>query len=206
MPQNIVDADTWTATVQVAADGDAVDGASQVLIGQDLADRTRYLYNRNIAAVGGLLGVALINATPSTSARWIPVDGFNWQMTSVASAGLLALHLPQVLGAKLTEVHCMVHGDLEGNGPHGALPATMPQIELDRIDYLGAGVTNIGTTVDSSANVAAYETHHLISITGLSEAFDEEKQWALKVKGETGANSLVDTLAFYGCYIKIEAV
>jgi hypothetical protein len=46
MPQNVTDADLWTATVQTAIDGDHVEGASRLLEAQDLADRSRYLYNR----------------------------------------------------------------------------------------------------------------------------------------------------------------
>jgi len=43
MPQNVIDADLYTAVVQTAANGDLVDGASRLMEAQDLADRTRYL-------------------------------------------------------------------------------------------------------------------------------------------------------------------
>lgn len=46
MPANLTDADTWTDPVQAPADGDTANGATFQLAPQDLADRTRYLYNR----------------------------------------------------------------------------------------------------------------------------------------------------------------
>lgn len=56
MPANITDADTFTATVQAPADGDTANGATFQLAPQDLADRTRYLYNRMESLAYGTWG------------------------------------------------------------------------------------------------------------------------------------------------------
>jgi len=211
MPQNITDADTWTDPVQVAADGDPVDGASQVLIGQDLSDRARYLYNRVVPAAQRNFSVPIIGAwqSPETAPanfRFQYQAATNtMQQSSVASAGLLVVYLPQILNVTLEEVHVMCHGDLSGVGPHPNLPSvggSMPVINLRESDYTGGGYSLLGTQIDPSASVGAYESHHVISITGMSATTFHNKQHILTIAGESGPNALNNAFHVYGAYVR----
>lgn len=77
---------------------------------------------------------------------------------------------------------------------HVALPASLPQIQLVEIDLDGL-VTTIGTQVDTSANVAAYNLNHEVALTGLSETVASPSLYYIRITGESGANSEVDKLA-----------
>jgi len=213
MPTNITDVDTWTSTIVTAADGDAVNGASRETEAQGLSDRTRYLYNRNLGAAGGYIEISILQALQepqdvTTNRRFYlsagGVSNLGWGQGSIADQGRLYLGIPQIYGAKLTEIHAMVNGNLFGGG-HGGLPTNMPEMSLRRNDS-GGSTTNISTVVDPSASVVAYHLDHLISITGQSETFDYQKQWYIEIRGESVGAAAVDTFGWYGCYMKIEAV
>jgi len=67
MPQNVVDADVYTAPVQTAIDGDAITGASRLMEAQDLADRTNWLYIRQQL-------ITSVNAVTQYNGAWpLPV-------------------------------------------------------------------------------------------------------------------------------------
>lgn len=71
---------------------------------------------------------------------------------------------------------------------HGALPATMPQFSVRSVSATG-GQSILGTATDSSANVAAYNAAHTISISGLSHTVDRTTlRYFVRVVGEGGAN------------------
>lgn len=206
MPTNITDVDTFTSTIVTAADGDAVNGASRETEAQGLADRSRYLYNRNIEAKGGLISVPLVSFRDE-GAKWTWYDP-DLAIREVNTAAPQAYFgIPNRLNAKITEFHVMVNGDFNGVGPHVGLPAVMPFIRAWEVDNFGAGLTVLGTTTDPSASVGAYESNHTISITGIAanNVFDEQKQFVLMVEGEGSTNSLANALYILGVYVKIEA-
>jgi hypothetical protein len=210
MPQNVVDADTWTVTVETAADGDAVNGASRLLTAQDLADRSRYLYNRTIGPSGvGIWHVPLGDDLVNTAARWAFSQTstiMGWEQTSVASAGRLRWPIVLPLTGRITQVEARVDGNLgSGGGTHAGLPGTMPRLGLDRQDHFGGTSAQVGVVSDPSASVAAYEVLHSITLSGLSEDIDEHKTWYVYVDGETGANALANELVLLDIRVTIGA-
>lgn len=78
---------------------------------------------------------------------------------------------------------------------HVGLP-TSPTVTLVRRSMLSlpdVPWTILGTSSDSSASVAAYQTPHLVGVSGLTEfSFPVSKsvayRWGLSIVGETGAN------------------
>lgn len=195
MPQDIVGADTWTLTVQCAADGDPVDGASQLLIGQDLTDRSLYTRNRTLGPVGGVAEYRTPIVDYGTAYRanllfLSPSFGLAQATTGGTSDYYEApLHLP--FSGRLVKVYAWTHGDLFGVGPHGALPAVMPQISLYRTIGTGAiSRTLIGQTDDPSGSVLLYESWHELAIEGLAEDIAANAQLSLRVSGEGGAGAL----------------
>lgn len=117
--------------------------------------------------------------------------GFDWY---------LPVHdLPN--GALLTEVGLWWAG-----GPgHVALPATMPQIRVSRMAP-ESGLTTIGVATDTSATTTAYQSTHVIALSGLTHTVDTATGfYVLMVSGENGTNAL-DTSALQGAYVKFKPV
>lgn len=196
MPQDIVGADLWTVTVQCAADGDAVNGASQVLMAQDLTDRTKYLRAKTIGAYGTApLRHVPIGASPSVNNfAFNPPSGgisFSWYQTATGGlADYVGFFLPIVaLTGRLTSVEARVEGDLVAGGPHAALPAVLPTLSLYRQDRLGGTSGLVATTTDTSATKEAYDALHLIRLLSLAEPIGDNITWWVRLTGEGGAGA-----------------
>jgi hypothetical protein len=71
--------------------------------------------------------------------------------------------IPQL--ATVTSVVAEVQGD---PGSHSALPGSMPDLRLYRVAAYGA-VTLVDNQTDTSADYTAFETGHLITLSGQSE-------------------------------------
>lgn len=111
----------------------------------------------------------------------------------VGTAGAVKIPIRVPHGVTLTAVAVY----LDAAGGHGALPATMPSVSVRRCDPTQAGVdvSTLGTSTDGSANVAAYEVPHAVTVSGLTEVVDRTLYgYAVRVTGETGANSAVGLL------------
>lgn len=216
MASLVAEADTWTNTMTVPDDGDTRSAASVTAAGvgfQVAADRTRYLYNRSIAAVGGGAGLVIpltgLQDTVAAADRF----GFNgaaggapqctWRQTSIASAGGLYFAVPHVYNTTITGLLARVHGDPNAVGPHVGLPATMPQLSLRSVNGSTGAVANVGTAVDASAAVGAYEAMHSISLTVAAQATGSMIQYWAKFEGEAGANSLANALHLYDVYLVV---
>jgi hypothetical protein len=193
--QSIVDADVWTVTVEVAADGDPVNGASQVLIGQDIADRTRFLHNRTLGPVGSPpYWHTPIGASPQVNNfSFGPPSGggtFAWFQTATGGGvDLVGFPLATPLTGRITSVEAVVDGDLAAGAPHGALPAELPTFTLYRQDEAGATSGVVAGATDSSGSAAAYDVLHEIKIVGLSEDIGPNITWWVVLTGEGGAGS-----------------
>ena len=92
MPQNITDADTFTATVQTPASGEPRTANSVKTPVQGLADRTRWLYNRALDRIGVASSAAL-------KALAAPADGAFRIVTSAGALGLFRFRAGSPLGA-----------------------------------------------------------------------------------------------------------
>lgn len=200
MATNITEADSFNATCSAPDDGDTASAASLVAPGtglQVLADRTRYLYNRNIAAKGGTLYVPMC-VMYNASTRFTAFAGGVLEQTSVASAGQLDIQIPPVYGAALTGITAYVHGDYGLAGPHAALPGTMPRLNAQKLGLTTATISALGTATDTSATVGAYESYHTIEVTFSPYDFVTTESVHASFFGETGANSLAAALYLFG--------
>lgn len=119
-----------------------------------------------------LLGSRLLYRT-SWNAYGVPAD---WSIsatdgvcatTSVSYLNMALDHLPH--GSTLLEVNLRVAGVLSG----ATMPTTMPTLEIWKRSVTSGAATQIGTTTtDATANQAAFEAIHLLTVTGFSETID----------------------------------
>lgn len=213
MPTNLVPVDTFPANHTVASDGEAVSQATRTLVMQGYADGLLYLRNRSPAAVAGNYQIP-IAPVGLYAAAWIARWGWvaaseGWVNLNIGGADEITIPLPALVGCSFSSVTLVVHGDANAVGPHAALPASMPQVTLYKIDGQTAApaLTTVGSQVDTSANVAAYEQGHTITYTpGAAQTIDEVTQYAISVRGESGANSIASALVLYGAYMTIVPV
>lgn len=162
MPNNVTDADTWTATVQSIADGDELDAANLLLGVQGLANRTLYIASRVPGVAQGGVWVAINplagGASSSGTGTW--VSGGNWVNTAHGTKSVgFGFSCPhggsiQTLRAWITPA-----------GSHAGLPATMPQLAAQFFNVQTGGSTSPATQSDTSGSVGAYETLHAITLT-----------------------------------------
>lgn len=115
-----------------------------------------------------------------------------------ASTDLVFFELPLAFRkGTLKAVHAGVLGDIGAANVHGVnLPAAMPRIDLYRYTATVSGVSSglVGGQVDTSATGAAYDAAHAITLSGLNESLEPSATlfWAIRVTGESGANSLAN--------------
>lgn len=96
-----------------------------------------------------------------------------------------------VLGVLAKGSFSSVAVQLTGSGGHAGLPATMPTMKLWKSSTVRSAKTQIGGTItDTSANAAAYDADHWLTLSGLSEVIAADTSYFLQVTCESGANSL----------------
>jgi hypothetical protein len=222
MPTNIVEVDTYTATIQVPNDTeDANQSSLKDTFVQALANRTNrhklHKLGDGVTSVTEALTVDGAGAITYSAGKWPGLSsrvitriqdtfgGFSSASWSRNSNGLwvqLTANTDEVLfplnnlidGASLTSVIVRVDGDLAGGGSHGGLPATMPRLTVYRRDD-GASLTQLGQATDSSSSVGAYDAAHEITVSGLTDTIDEAKPYFASLRGESGANSIAAAFA-----------
>lgn len=214
MPTTVTEADTFPTTLEVPNDGEDADQASVLTtFVQDLADRTRWLRNRNLAAqitasstgykLDGFMQAAVLNKTDNV---WAPNTGFWLQTEGASGASACSLHwsLPRIPNAVLEGVDVWVHGDVISTGAHGGLPAGMPVVALYGTEQGASGPNSdvVVTQTDTSGSLPAYETAHKISLTGLSLPLDTFasgwKERSVALFGEYSTNALDNRLGCLG--------
>jgi hypothetical protein len=207
MPVNLVPVDTKPANVQAAADGDAVSQAIRTVVMQDYADWLTWITNRIGAAAAGDFQVPLIpNALYPAAwvARWAWDTANNGLVNfNVGGVDEINIPLPAMKGTTFSAVTLTVDGDANGVGPHAALPV-LPRITLWRQDAGAGTLVNVGNAVDSSAAVVNYEALHTIVFTpGAAQTVDEDNQYQLSIRGESGVNAIANALVIFGCHITV---
>lgn len=211
MPTAVVDADTFTATINVPNDGEAANQASLLTnFVQGLANRTTNIrkgvpgiapsmvYRIPIAASHNNSGARFSKPTAGN-------DPIVWVQSSVADAGGLSFELPLQAVGTISRVAVRVDGN-GGGFSHGGFPVgTMPRIKLFRTtNDSGLTSTQIGSTaIDGSGTVGAYETPHFIEITGQSQVISANFGYFVVLEGEAGANSVANALALYWVEVTI---
>lgn len=118
-----------------------------------------------------------------------------WQMKVVGTRLMIPiLKLP--LGADITQIKAYIDG--KGGGvTHAALPATLPSLLLRKRPLSTGVAATVGTVTDAPANLAAYEAYHALTLNigdGVAPINGTDDYW-LQLTGESGANSVVDSLA-----------
>jgi hypothetical protein len=114
-----------------------------------------------------------------------------WQNLTLGDAIIFPLG-PECLpnGVTLTGVS----QEFTGSASDVALPATLPTLNVYKVDKFGNG-TNLGAQLDSSGTLGAYQAQHAVSVTGLSVTIDRSQftYWAY-VQPEASTNSHVGML------------
>ena len=195
----------WAATLNIPADGETINSAGVLAYVQEIANRLEFLRQRVPAAVP--------NAGPMTIGKpmgeaLIAAGSTNWQVNFTASSGpvvnnlvitsteVFLLTLDQLVPGSVIRTFNAL---LRGAAAHAALPAVMPKVELVKYDLttvLGTGTapgwTVVDTVSDTAASTAAYQLNHLITKTlAAPQTVGVNDVWALRMTGESGANSLV---------------
>ena len=208
MPQNVVDADTWTATVQCRADGEAVDGAGQLLLAQDLADRSLFVKNRVPGAAATYVLKVPVMLGPIGTARFTQSHAGIYQ-SDITDAG--AEHIP-IFGlpsfGTITTFTAYVDGLYDLGAAHPGLVGNPPRIYLGYKDKaVGGSAVSFAMFVDdpfASANLAAYEVPHSISPGApVAHVINANYSYFFRLFGESGGNETADKFAVYGFDITI---
>lgn len=120
------------------------------------------------------------------SASFLTLTGGALQYSNIGS-GSADFEFYPVTGDTITSITISVF--VEPGFPHGALP-TMPTYQLYKWVPGATTPTAIGAnTPDPSADVAAYELPHDITISGLSEVVSSSARYFLRYTTESGANA-----------------
>lgn len=119
-------------------------------------------------------------------------------LVQVSSLAVVHYFLTFPVDAVISAIRLPVYRSSGGSG----LPGTMPNISLDYITTLGA-LTNVGSATDTSANEAAYEAFHNISITGLSHTVAAGRRYILTLTGDSASSSASDGLNIYPPFVDL---
>ena len=211
MPNNITDVDIFTAPIQTVADGDAGSGANFALAPQGLANRTLNLKNRidAIQAWTGWLQYAgdtsylgngeIPGWRPESSAGALDAHSYWRNHTNPPSASALRFSLPPFQRGTITELKTYPISDFNADtaGPRSALPTGMPSLSLFSVNPATFASTQVASITDTSANVAAFNANHSLTLTG-SWAIDPALLYYAIVFGENSTNSLSQVLCCSG--------
>ena len=193
--QNLTDVDAFT-TVQAIADGDALDGTNHATAGQGAANRTRFLQKRVMGAeASDPIRFPLI-ALPQATVRW---EGALYSGTgaiclsqnNVGTAWGVWFELDIPKYAILDALAATIVGTAGHAGVIGTL--TKPIFTLFSQDPGSAAApTLVATVTDPSADFAAYELPHPLSLPALNETLihDGGLRYYAYLTGEAGANSV----------------
>lgn len=139
---------------------------------------------------GGWIHVPL--APTFINSFWAGATNGYLSQVDVTSVGTLVFPIPAFFGAKITAMRARI---LPATG-RAALPTSPPLIQFQKIDGISppfSGSTVIGSQIDPSVSVAAYETAHYLSLAGLAESYVSSNLYAVKIQGEqdTGSNAVI---------------
>jgi len=206
MAHNIVDVDTWTASVAVPDDGDAANAASVEAGMQDLADRTLYLRNRLPSAAASYQIVVPAFCTYNENSRFLYDYGgaacpFPVHADTTDAGGIMCPLVGLPSSGTITSVITRVNG-LMTAGVHGGLLGTAPTATLLRYLYTTGAPTNVDVAVDpyATTDLALYEQPHPITSAALAESLSIYRTYAMVITGENGANKANDKFGVY-CFV-----
>lgn len=212
MPGNITDSDTFSDPIVHPTDGDAVNGAGIELVAQGLANRTRWLLNRILGATAQTIIVPPIPAAQEGeyfATASMPADTTDGAMLQSGVPGSDPICKCFLVGLPRTGTITGVRANVFGawaSAVHGALPSSMPSIQLWKMNAQSGALAQVGSTAtDTSANVAAYEVAHQLSIASISQTIEGFVFFVL-VRGEDDTNALADSFAVMSFEVDVEPV
>ena len=150
------------------------------------------------------VGENLLYTSRSTTRVWLPISAANagsgwgwnvtsqcWQTTST-TATTLFFDLPSLpLAGTVTSIGAWFKGD----PGHAGSPATLPVVTFYKRARNSASPSTIGTLTDTYGSAGAYETSHLIEITGLTELIDKTANvYSFSVRSEGSTNARADAI------------
>jgi hypothetical protein len=138
----------------------------------------------------GTIDIATNAIVDNVSSRF----GTTWPITQtdITDQGGVSFWIPRMsTDLQLDGVFVMLEGAVAG---HGALPANMPTLQVQRRELNSGDVSwttsSVGSEItDASATVGAYESFHVLASTGLAHTFGSAYIYLARIKGESGANS-----------------
>lgn len=154
--------------------------------------------------------VNISRAYAPNAARWL-YDSANpttlstvprWNQQAVGQDYPLLIPLALPTGQTIEGALIRVKGNSVAGGSNvpGGAPGTAgssPKVEVVYTDVTSTTVTSLGNALDGATTVAAYNTTHSISLTGLTESVSTSRRYYIRVSGENGinANGLLEVLA-----------
>lgn len=196
MATAITEADSFNATMTAPDDGDSCSAASITAAGvgfQVAADRTRYLYNRNLPASGGYINIPLFACYPILAALgamdWEANMDFvtplmHWETIAIGATDRLVIPIQQVHNASFDELVVSLHGAFHGAWPVGQMPT------MRLMQCTSAGVTTqIGAITDPTVVQATYELPHDVTLSFAAQTFDPDISFYATIEGESAGNA-----------------
>lgn len=177
------------AEIQIASSGlvDVVSGG-QV----DFADVDDLTVNAN--AVTEVWDGVTMNFNNSI---WALLTSGTYRQADTASPFSIFLPIRLQSGDTLNSVTVRVDG-AGGGATHVGLPATLPAVEVFRVNSSTGAATSIaGPTTDASASLGAYESDHDITLSSIAETAAGARYF-VEIQGESGANAVNDALQLIG--------
>lgn len=199
MSKNMTAASTWTVTCRGIADGDPLNSANLADIPvQDLLNRTEWQKDAFVTQMWPAAGSAILDpgiwSIDNQSSGVVP------HVITTLNAGAYALYIPIRVPAK--GAFSSVAIQVTGAATHAGVPASKPTLSLWKSATVRASKTQIGATItDSSANVAAYDADHWITLSGLTEVIAADTTYWMIVTNEAGANAAAQGLRIGMCKV-----
>ncbi len=147
-------------------------------------------------------GVPLLRTIGTGAWDFLSTAGV-YRQSDTAASGTFILPVNVNAGDEITQIRVRLDGGA-GAGHGASLPGTLPNIRLRRRDpETGVATTISGPTTDTSASAAAYDVPHDVTLSGLTEV-STGQPYFVTIEGETGANSVDDTLQICGVETTVE--
>jgi len=138
-----------------------------------------------------------LSGTPLFAATgWAATSEGNWDM--VADGGqLLTFALPLHVGDTLQTLTMRLAGAGMGNGGHVGIPTDRPEIQFFRKDVNGV-IPTPTTQIDGSANVAAYDAAHDVTLSfGPGLLIGNTQTYYVRIRAEGPTGSLANRTRVY---------
>jgi len=186
MPINIVDVDAWTTPVQSQAAGEGVNQVNELIPHQALANRTRYIRERCLTAIGGEIDIPMCEIE-QVNFLWQGMGAFGgatigWrQQGGGTAADRVVIPIPGMIpGTSITGLRARIET------PAWAGAAVPSRLELYVVtDAAGATVSTLLGGQDDAGPAA----HHDIVLAVAPAVCGPGRTYYALLRGESGAGA-----------------